>query len=67
MLTIRKQIDSLQDEIKELEGSTPDKKAEYDKLQLLVSNKKESSKQHADLKKDRDVLTTAGQLLKEMG
>ena len=67
LLTIRKQIESLQDEIKELEGSTPDKKAEYDKLQLLVSNKKESSKQHADLKKDRDVLTTAGQLLKDNG
>ena len=67
LLTIRKQIDSLQDEIKELEGSTPDKKAEYDKLQLLVSNKKEYSKQHADLKKDRDVLTTAGQLLKDNG
>ena len=67
LLTIRKQIESLQDEIKELEGSTPDKKAEYDKLQLLVRNKKESSKQHADLKKDRDVLTTAGQLLKDNG
>ena len=67
LLTIRKQIESIQDEIKELEGSTPDKKAEYDKLQLLVSNKKEYSKQHADLKKDRDVLTTAGQLLKDNG
>ena len=67
LLTIRKQIESIQDEIKELEGSTPDKKAEYDKLQLLVSNKKELGKQHADLKKDRDVLTTAGQLLKDNG
>ena len=67
LLTIRKQIESIQDEIKELEGSTPDKKAEYDKLQSLVSNKKEYSKQHADLKKDRDVLTTAGQLLKDNG
>ena len=67
LLTIRKQVESIQDEIKELEGSTPDKKAEYDKLQLLVSNKKELSKQHADLKKDRDVLTTAGQLLKDNG
>ena len=67
LLTIRKQVESIQDEIKELEGSTPDKKAEYDKLQLLVSNKKEYSKQHADLKKDRDVLTTAGQLLKDNG
>ncbi len=67
LLTIRKQVESIQDEIKELEGSTPDKKAEYDKLQSLVSNKKELSKQHADLKKDRDVLTTAGQLLKDNG
>ena len=67
LLTIRKQVESIQDEIKELEGSTPDKKAEYDKLQLLVSNKKELNKQHADLKKDRDVLTTAGQLLKDNG
>ena len=67
LLTIRKQVESIQDEIKELEGSTPDKKAEYDKLQLLVSNKKEYSKQHEDLKKDRDVLTTAGQLLKDNG
>ena len=67
LLTIRKQVESIQDEIKELEGSTPDKKAEYDKLQSLVSNKKEYSKQHADLKKDRDVLTTAGQLLKDNG
>ncbi len=67
LLTIRKQVESLQEEIKELEGANPDKKAEYDKLQLLVSNKKESSKQHADLKKDRDVLTTAGQLLKDNG
>ncbi len=67
LLTIRKQIESLQEEIKELEGSNPDKKAEYDKLQLLVSNKKDYSKQHAALKKDRDVLTTAGQLLKDNG
>ena len=36
-------------------------------MQSLVSNKKELSKQHADLKKDRDVLTTAGQLLKDTG
>ena len=67
LLTIRKQVESIQDEIKELEGSTPDKKAEYDKLQSLVSNKKELSKQHADLKKDRDVLTTAGHLLTDNG
>ena len=67
LMTIRKQMESLEDEIKELEGSNPDKKAELDKLQLLVNSKKDFSKQHANLKKDRDVLTTAGQLLKDNG
>ena len=67
LMTIRKQVESLEDEIKELEGSNPDKKAEFDKLQLLVNNKKDFSKQHANLKQDRAVLTTAGQLLKDNG
>ena len=67
LLTIRKQVESLQNEIKELEGSNPDKKAELDKLQLLVNSKKDYSKQYATLKQDRDVLTTAGQLLKDNG
>ena len=67
LLTIRKQMESLETEIKELEGSNPDKKAELDKLQLLVNSKKDYGKQHATLKQDRDVLTTAGQLLKDNG
>ena len=67
LMTIRKQVEALQDEIKELEGDNVDKKAEYDKLQLLVNSKKDLSKQHANLKEDRDVLTTAGQLLKDNG
>jgi DNA repair exonuclease SbcCD ATPase subunit len=67
LMTIRKQVESLEDEIKELEGSNPDKKAEFDKLQLLVNSKKDYSKQHATLKQDRAVLTTAGQLLKDNG
>ena len=67
LMTIRKQVETLQDEIKELEGANPDKKAEFDKLQLLVTSKKNLSKQHANLKEDRDVLTTAGQLLKDNG
>ena len=66
-MTIRKQVESLQEEITELEGDNVDKKAEYNKLQLLVNNKKDLSKQHATLKSDRDVLTTAGQLLKDNG
>ena len=67
LMTIRKQVETLQEEIKELEGSNPDKKAEFDKLESLVTSKKDFSKQHAHLKKDRDVLITAGQLLKDNG
>ena len=67
LMTIRNQVETLQDEIKELEGSNPDKKAEFTKLQTLVNDKKDLSSQHATLKQDRDVLTTAGQLLKDNG
>ena len=67
LMTIRKQVETLHGEIKDLEGVNPDKKAEFDKLQLLVTSKKDLSKQHANLKEDRDVLTTAGQLLKDNG
>ena len=67
LMSIRKQVESLEDEIKELQGDNVDKKAEYNKLQLLVNKKKDLSKQHATLKSDRDVLTTAGQLLKDNG
>jgi len=67
LMTIRKQIESIESEIKDLQGNNVDKKAEYDKLQTLVSNKKNLSKQHATLKEDKAVLTTAGQLLKDNG
>ena len=67
LMTIRKQVDRIADEIKELEGSNPDKKAEYFKLETLIKDKKSYSQQHADLKRDGAVLTTAGQLLKDNG
>ena len=67
LMSIRKEVESVEDEIKELEGSNPDKKAEYTKLEKLVKEKKDFSKQHASLKKDRDVLTTASHLLKDNG
>ena len=67
LMSIRKQVESLEDEIKELQGDNVDKKAEYSKLQTLVNDKKTLAKQHATLKSDRDVLTTAGQLLKDNG
>ena len=67
LTSIRKEVNSIEKEIKELEGSNPDKKAEYTKLEKLVKEKKNFSKQHASLKKDRDVLTTASHLLKDNG
>ena len=67
LTSIRKEVNSIEEEIKELEGSNPDKKAEYTKLEKLVKEKKDFSKQHASLKKDRDVLTTASHLLKDNG
>ena len=67
LTSIRKEVKSIEEEIKELEGSNPDKKAEYTKLEKLVKEKKDFSKQHASLKKDRDVLTTASHLLKDNG
>ena len=67
LTSIRKEVTSIEEEIKELEGSNPDKKAEYSKLEKLVKEKKDFSKQHASLKKDRDVLTTASHLLKDNG
>ena len=67
LMTIRKQITDIENEIKELEGTNPDKKAEYNKLEKFIKDKKNFSRQYADLKKDGDVLTTAGQLLKDNG
>lgn len=67
LMTVRKQVESIQEEIKQLEGDNVDKKAEFDKLETLVNSKKKLSKQHASLKQDKDVLATAGQLLKDNG
>ena len=67
LMTIRKQVETLQDEIKELEGSNPDKKAEFVKLEGLVKNKKELNSNQAENKKDRDTLLVASQLLKDNG
>ena len=52
LMTIRKQMESLEDEIKELEGSNPDKKAEFVKLEGLVNEKKVLKKQNASLKEE---------------
>jgi DNA repair exonuclease SbcCD ATPase subunit len=65
--SIRKAIGDIETEIKELEGSSPDKKAEFVKLEGLVTNKKDLSKTFAEYKKDRDTLLVASQLLKDNG
>jgi len=65
--TLRRGISDLEQEIKELEGSNPDKKAEFVKLEGLVKNKKELSGTQAENRKDRDTLLVASQLLKDNG
>ncbi len=65
--TIRNAINDLDNEVKELEGSNSDKKAEFVKLEGLIKDKKGVLKDHSNVKKDRDVILAAGQLLKDNG
>jgi DNA repair exonuclease SbcCD ATPase subunit len=65
--SIRKAISDIETEIKELEETNPDKKAEFVKLEGLVTNKKDLTKTFADYKKERDTLLVASQLLKDNG
>ena len=50
-----------------MEGATPDKKAEFVKLEGLLEDKKETKKNVTVSKKDRDVLQVATTLLKDSG
>ena len=65
--TIRNAINDLDNEVKELEGSNSDKKSEFVKLEGLIKDKKGVLKDHSNVKKDRDVILAAGQLLKDNG
>jgi len=65
--SLRKGIGDIEQEIKELEGTNPDKKAEFVKLEGLVTEKKDFGKTYAEYKKDRDTLLVASQLLKDNG
>tara|TARA_B100000902_G_scaffold18260_1_gene21872 strand:- start:4034 stop:5764 length:1731 start_codon:yes stop_codon:yes gene_type:complete len=65
--SIKKIISDIEGEIKELESSNPDKKAEFVKLEGLVKNKKELGGTLAENRKDRDTLLVASQLLKDNG
>ena len=65
--SIKKNISDIEQEIKELEGSNPDKKAEFIKLEGLVTEKKDLGAVQAENRKDRDTLLVASQLLKDNG
>ena len=67
LMTIRKQIDSINEEINELQSDNVDRKEEFVKLETLIKGKKTLTKLSADLKEDRAVLVTANQLLKDNG
>jgi len=67
LVSIRNSVSEIESEIKTLTDMNPDKKAEFSKLQELVAGKKNFGKDMAVLKTDRDVLTTATQLLKDSG
>ena len=54
-MSIRNNIDEISKEIKELEGSTPDKKAEFVKLEGLIEDKKATKKNCAVSKNDRTI------------
>ena len=67
LMTIRNGIKDIEEEIKEIEGATPDKKAEYNKLEGLLTEKKTVKQAYTESKKDRDVLEVATSLLKDSG
>ena len=67
LMTIRNSIKELDEDIKEIQGATPDKKAEYTKLEGLLAEKKQVKQAYTESKKDRDVLEVATSLLKDSG
>ena len=66
-MTIRNSVKEIEEEIKEIEGSTPDKKAEYNKLEGLLGEKKQVKQAYIETKKESDVLNVATSLLKDSG
>jgi DNA repair exonuclease SbcCD ATPase subunit len=65
--SLGKSIKELQDEIKDLSSGSADNKVEFEKLKQLVDQKKTFTTEISYLKKDKDVLITATQLLKDSG
>ena len=65
--SIRNSIGDVEKEIKDLESGGGDKKQAFNKLHTLVGEKKELSLQLSESKKDKDILSVAGGLLKDNG
>lgn len=65
--SIRQSISNTEEDIKDLGESNADKKAEFVKLEGLISEKKEHKETYAEGMKDRDTLLAATQLLKDNG
>jgi DNA repair exonuclease SbcCD ATPase subunit len=65
--SLGKSIKELQDEIKDLSSGSTDNRVEFEKLKQLVDQKKTFTTEISYLKKDKDVLITATQLLKDSG
>ena len=65
--SIRKAITDINNEIEEIHNDNADAKAEYSKLKVLVSDKKDLSVQLDETRKDKDTLSVASKLLKDSG
>ena len=67
LTSIRKAITDINIEIEEIHNDNADAKAEYSKLKVLVSDKKDLSVQLDETRKDKDTLSVASKLLKDSG
>ena len=67
LTSIRKAITDINNEIDEIHNDNADAKAEYSKLKVLVSDKKDLSVQLDETRKDKDTLSVASKLLKDSG
>ena len=67
LTSIRKAITDINNEIEEIHNDNADAKAEYAKLKVLVSDKKDLSVQLDETRKDKDTLSVASKLLKDSG
>ena len=67
LMTIRSHVKEIETEIQDIEGSSSDKKAEYNKLEGLLTEKKQVKQAYNESKRESDVLNVATSLLKDSG